>query len=72
MTGSGGKSDSFLASHFTLKHRAVAAVSRLFDGMTYTARHGLISGMRRKGGLGWLPAWLPGMDVLSEEQRYLQ
>ena len=34
----------------------VAWVSKnLFDQVTYTARHGLIQGMRRKGGLGWVP-----------------
>jgi len=34
----------------------VAFVSqRLFGNYTYTIRHGLASGMRRKGGLGFLP-----------------
>jgi FkbM family methyltransferase len=28
----------------------------VFDRCTYTVRHGLIRGMRRKGGLGWVPA----------------
>jgi len=42
--------------HYSLKHRLVSWVSQnLFDGITYTARHGLIAGMKRKGGLGWLP-----------------
>jgi FkbM family methyltransferase len=42
--------------HYSLRHRAVAWISRcLFDRVTYTVRHGLIRGMRRKGGLGWLP-----------------
>jgi FkbM family methyltransferase len=42
--------------HYTLKHRVVSWVSQnLFDGIIYTARHGLIAGMKRKGGLGWLP-----------------
>jgi FkbM family methyltransferase len=42
--------------HYTLKHRLVSWVSQnLCDGMTYTVRHGLIAGMKRKGGLGWLP-----------------
>ncbi len=45
--------------HYTLKHRVVAWISvNLFDHVTYTVRHGLIRGMRRKGGLGWLPASL--------------
>jgi FkbM family methyltransferase len=43
--------------HYSLRHRAIAWISRhLFDHCTYTVRHGLIRGMRRKGGLGWLPA----------------
>jgi len=43
--------------HYTLRHRAIAWISRqLFDRYTYTVRHGLIRGMRRKGGLGWFPA----------------
>jgi FkbM family methyltransferase len=42
--------------HYSIRHRAIAWISRhLFDRATYTARHGLIHGMRRKGGLGWMP-----------------
>jgi FkbM family methyltransferase len=42
--------------HYTLKHRMIAWMSvHLFDGVTYTVRHGLLQGMKRKGGLGWLP-----------------
>ena len=45
--------------HYTLKHRAIAWIStRLFDHATYTVRHGLLKGMKRKGGLGWVPAVL--------------
>jgi FkbM family methyltransferase len=45
--------------HYTTKHRVVAWISQnLFDNITYTSRHGLIKGMRRKGGLGWLPAFM--------------
>jgi len=42
--------------HYSLRHRAIAWISRhLFDRFTYTVRHGLIRGMRRRGGLGWTP-----------------
>ncbi len=42
--------------HYSLKSRMVSWVSQhLFDGVTYTSRHGLTAGMKRKGGLGWLP-----------------
>jgi FkbM family methyltransferase len=39
-----------------LKHKAVSWISRnLFDHLTYTVRNGLNKGLRRRGGLGWLP-----------------
>jgi FkbM family methyltransferase len=51
--------------HYSLQHRAIAWISRhLFDRCTYTVRHGLIRGMRRKGGLGWIPA---GIAQTKEE-----
>ncbi|HTB19081.1 MAG TPA: FkbM family methyltransferase [Bryobacteraceae bacterium] len=54
--------------HYGLRHRAIAWISRcLFDRFTYTVRHGLIRGMKRTGGLGWLPAWLAGGAETQEE-----
>lgn len=54
--------------HYTMKHRVVSWVSRrLFDGLTYTVRHGLIKGMRRKGGLAWLPEFITGSAETPEE-----
>jgi FkbM family methyltransferase len=54
--------------HFSLKHRIVAWISRrLFDRVTYTVRHGLLRGMRRRGGLGWLPAFLAHGSETKEE-----
>ncbi len=45
--------------HYTLKHRIVAAISqRLFTDNVYVARRGLVAGLRRKGGLGFVPTWL--------------
>lgn len=39
-----------------LKHKAISWVSKnLFDNVTYTVRNGLNKGLRRRGGLGWLP-----------------
>jgi FkbM family methyltransferase len=41
----------------------------LFDTATYTVRHGLLKGMKRKGGLAWLPAsFSPG--ALTAEQQF--
>ena len=56
--------------HYTLKHRLVAWISiHLFDTGTYTVRHGLLKGMKRKGGLGWLPAMFsPG--IMTAEQKF--
>jgi FkbM family methyltransferase len=46
----------FRTQHFSLKHMLVAFISQhLFDNYAYTIRHGLAAGMRRKGGLGFLP-----------------
>jgi len=55
--------------HYTLRHRLVAWCSRsFFDRCTYTVRHGLLAGMKRKGGLGWLPARFAGPE--SAEIRF--
>lgn len=54
--------------HYSLRHRITAWVSLyLFDHVTYTVRHGLLRGMRRKGGLGWIPGMSPGSDLTPEE-----
>jgi FkbM family methyltransferase len=60
--------DDLPFKHYSLRHRAVAWISRhLFDRATYTVRHGLIRGMKRKGGLGWMPAWLARGAQTKEE-----
>ena len=55
--------------HYTLKHRLIAWISRyLFDTTIYTVRHGLLKGLKRKGGLGWVPAMLsPGIATPEQE-----
>jgi FkbM family methyltransferase len=60
--------DQLPFQHYSHGHRAVAWISRcLFDRFTYTVRHGLISGMKRTGGLGWIPAWLSRSVQTKEE-----
>ena len=55
--------------HYTLKHRLIAWISmHLFDSATYTVRHGLLKGMKRKGGLGWVPAMLSPGTMTAEQQ----
>jgi FkbM family methyltransferase len=56
--------------HYSLKHRALAWVSmHLFDWPVYTVHHGLLRGMKRRGGLGWLPVAPP---VTAEHQFWEQ
>ena len=58
--------------HYTLKHRIVAWISQnLFDHLTYTVRHGLIKGMKRKGGLAWLPESLAGSTHTPEQSFWM-
>ena len=55
--------------HYTLKHQLLAWISRhLFDNATYTVRHGLLKGMKRKGGLGWVPALFSPGIMTAEHQ----
>jgi FkbM family methyltransferase len=64
--------DSYRKVHYTLRHRVIASISQHLDGLTYTQRHGLIRGMRRRGGLGFLPAILAGGHHETAEHRFLQ
>jgi FkbM family methyltransferase len=42
---------------YPLKNRVISWVSQhLFDNLTYTVHNGLNKGLRRRGGLGWIPA----------------
>lgn len=57
-------------SHYTLKHKIISWISRtLFDNVTYTVRRGLLKGMRRKGGLAWIPA-VGGDSPRTAEQNF--
>ena len=53
--------------HYTMKHRLIAWIStNIFDNVTYRVRHGLIKGMKRKGGLAWLPEFAIGQIETPE------
>lgn len=55
--------------HYSLRHRLVAWISQTaFDRVTYTVNHGILRGMRRRGGLGWLPEWITGRDESAEHR----
>lgn len=63
----------FRRLHFSLKDRIVSFVSeKLFGDITYTARHGLIQGMKRKGGLGFLPAGILPKSHTQPEEDFLR
>jgi FkbM family methyltransferase len=50
---------------YSLKHKVTSWVSKnLFDGMTYTVRNGLNKGLRRRGGLGWIPLDQDNEEIL--------
>jgi FkbM family methyltransferase len=58
--------------HYTLRHKVVSWVSRTwFDNLTYTVRHGPLRGMKRKGGLGWIPQ-IGDRGARSAEQAFLE
>jgi len=57
--------------HYTFKHRIVGWISRtLFDDITYRVRHGMLKGMKRKGGLAWIPE-VGGRAKRTPEQNFL-
>jgi FkbM family methyltransferase len=59
-------------THYTLRHRLVAAISNRLDSFTYTQRHGLVRGLKRRGGLGFLPALLTDRGRETAEHRFLR
>jgi len=68
LVADGLATDDLPFQHYSLRHRAIAWISRfLFDRCTYTVRHGLIRGMKRKGGLGWMPEFLSRGGETKEE-----
>jgi FkbM family methyltransferase len=57
--------------HYTLRQQLIRWVSSsLFDNLTYTVRRGLLKGMRRQGGLGWIPQFGPHA-IETPEHRFL-
>jgi FkbM family methyltransferase len=65
-----GSKENLPFRHYTLKHRLTAWVSmNLFDNTTYTVRNGLLKGMKRKGGLGWVPA-IFGSGAMTPEHEF--
>ena len=63
---------TYLKSHYSLKHRIAARISKLLDGYEYTVRRGLTKGLKRKGGLGFIPAWVARSANENEETAFFQ
>ena len=63
----------FRSLHFSIRDRLVTFVSeKLFENRIYTVRHGLIKGMKRKGGLGFLPAAFSRSSRNEVEEAFLR
>jgi FkbM family methyltransferase len=59
--------------HQSFKNRIKSWISHsLFDNITYTVRRGPIKGMRRKGGLAWIPDWLVKDRETAEQRLFTQ
>ncbi|HEV7992510.1 MAG TPA: FkbM family methyltransferase [Gemmatimonadaceae bacterium] len=54
-----------------LKKLAAVTLNRLFRNHTYTVRHGLAKGLKRRGGLAFLPAVLTAVPKRVEEEGFL-
>jgi FkbM family methyltransferase len=54
-----------------MKKFAVLTLNRLLSNHTYTVRHGLAKGLKRKGGLAFLPAALADTSGREAEERFL-
>lgn len=53
--------------------KAVAVnLSRLFKNHIYTSRHGLAKGLRRKGGLAFLPSFIPRSTEMFKEEVFIE
>lgn len=63
-------SDGVTGGYGSLRHRLVAMVSGMLANVTYTSRRGLTRGLRRRGGLGWVPAWLTGSSAPTPEEQF--
>ncbi len=55
-----------------LKKSVAVNLSRLFRNHTYTSRHGLAKGLRRKGGLAFLPSFIPRSTEMLKEEVFIE
>ena len=57
----------------SLTRSIVARLNRLplVDNHVYTARHGPARGLKRRGGMGWLPSFIPRIHEWDAEEAFL-
>ena len=57
----------------SLKRRIIARLNRiaLIDNHVYTANHGPARGLKRQGGMGWLPFFVPRIHEWKAEEAFL-
>ena len=64
--------EAFRKSHFSLKYRFVSSISSQLQWVTYRSRHGITKGLRRRGGLGFLPRVFAGAATETAEVQFLR
>lgn len=57
----------------SIKRKLISHLNRspLLDNFVYTSRHGLSRGLKRQGGLGWLPSFIPRLHEWDAEEDFL-
>lgn len=61
---------TFRSKHFSKRHLLEARISKMLDGFVYTQKHGLAKGMRRRGGLGFMPGFLSRGEAQDPEHLF--
>ncbi|MGQ0641631.1 MAG: FkbM family methyltransferase [Gemmatimonadaceae bacterium] len=58
----------------SVKREIVARLNQspVFDSFVYTAKHGPARGLRRQGGMGWLPSVIPRAHEWAAEETFLE
>jgi FkbM family methyltransferase len=56
----------------TLKKTITVNLSRFFRNHTYTSKHGLAKGLKRRGGLAFLPAFIPRSTEMLKEEAFIE
>ncbi len=56
----------------TLKKTITVNLSRFFRNHTYTSKHGLAKGLKRRGGLAFLPSFIPRSTEMLREEIFIE